>query len=121
MGALLTMVPPSGKDMHPAVDAVADMAMSVQRTCRVLSAVVLQRLNAMNSASRELRAMGYRVVSETLYPPRGGRPLLVIDRGVTTKIGPLLARSCGLTREQDGDKRRASTSFMGVTVSWEEA
>ena len=65
MGALLKIVQP------PTVVAQ-------ESACRVLNAGLVDRLGAMNAAVRTLRDMGYRVVAQTLFPVRGGKPEVLI-------------------------------------------
>ena len=65
MGALLKIVQP------PAVVAQ-------ESACRVLNAGLVDRLGSMNAAVRTLRDMGYRVVAQTLFPVRGGKPEVLI-------------------------------------------
>lgn len=110
MGALLKIVQP------PAVVAQ-------ESACRVLNAGLVDRLGAMNAAVRTLRDMGYRVVAQTLFPPRrpgiGANPLVQIDL-VDRSIRPLLARSRGRIWRNEGGKKCGFTDLLGVTVIWEE-
>ena len=74
MGALLKIV------QAPAVVAQ-------ESASRVLNAGLVDRLGAMNAAVRSLRDMGYRVVEQTLFPVRGGKPEVLIDRDRQASIG----------------------------------
>lgn len=87
----------------------------------VLNASLVGRLGAMNAAVRSLRDMGYRVVAQTLFPARGGKPEVRIERDRQASIGPLLDRSCGRQWRTEAGKKRGFTEFQGVTVTWEEA
>ena len=107
MGALLKIV------QAPAVVAQ-------ESASRVLNAGLVDRLGAMNAAVRSLRDMGYRVVAQTLFPVRGGKPEVLIDRDRQASIGPLLDRSRGRQWRTEAGKKRGFTEFQGVTVTWEE-
>jgi hypothetical protein len=107
VGALLKIVQP------PAVVAQ-------ESACRVLNAGLVDRLGAMNAAVRTLRDMGYRVVAQTLFPVRGGKPEVLIDRdrrGVHRPAAGPLARSPVANRGRQARLHRVP----GVTVTWEEA
>ena len=92
MGAVLNIV------QAPAVVAQ-------ESASRVLNAGLVDRLGAMNAAVRSLRDMGYRVVAQTLFPVRGGKPEVLIDRDRQASIGPLLDRSRGRQWRTDRDRR----------------
>lgn len=86
---------------------------------RVFNAALQRRLAAINAATRSLREMGYRVVGEELLPPRGGRPVVRIDRGIQQSLGPLLDRATDRRWRDEGARRRGFVAFMNVTVTWE--
>ncbi|MCE1186192.1 MAG: hypothetical protein LWW92_11385 [Rhodocyclales bacterium] len=108
MGALLKLVQPI--NTVPANESA----------CRVLNNRMTDRLSTVNNAVRTLRAMGYRVLAQTLFPVRGGRPEVLIARNGQVSIGPLLDRSRGRQWITEAGKKRGLCEFQGVTVTWEE-
>lgn len=107
MGALLKIVQ-------------APTVVAQETACRVLNAGLVDRLGAMNAAVRTLRDMGYRVIAQTLFPVRGGKPEVLIERDRQASIGPLLDLSRGRQWRNEGGKKCGFTEFQGVTVTWEE-
>ena len=71
MAALLHLVPPIAHTEH---------VMS-----RVFTEEFVSRLEAVNRVARVLRAMGYSVVQEQLYPGMTDRPSITVMPGTTVK------------------------------------
>ena len=89
------------------------------RSATVLTADLIARLSALNTTSRGLRSLGYRVAAESLRMDRA-TPEIRIDHGKCS-LAPLLDRGRGHTWTTIQDKRIGYTSLHGVIVSWEEA
>lgn len=85
----------------------------------VLTDTLVERLAALNTAARELRAMGYRIVSESLHMERK-HPEIRIVHGARS-IAQLLNNGRDHQWKTVGDKRIGYTAFKSVIVSWEEA
>lgn len=85
----------------------------------VLTNTVVERLGALNTAARDLRAMGYRIVSESLRMDRK-TPEIRIAHGERS-IAQLLNNGRDHQWKTVGDKRLGYTAFKGVIVAWEEA
>lgn len=91
-----------------------------RRFGRVLSSQLAARLCLANTASRTLRALGYRVVREELFPKSGDCPEIEILRD-EKPLGPLLDRTQDrLWIDIDGGKRCRAT-LAGAVVTWWEA
>lgn len=84
----------------------------------VLTDTLVERLGALNTAARELRAMGYHIVSESLRIDRT-RPEIRIAHGERS-IAQLLNNGRDHQWKTVGDKRIGYTALKGVIVSWEE-
>jgi hypothetical protein len=85
----------------------------------VLTSSVIERLAALNAAARDLRAMGYRIVSESLRMDRKS-PEIRIARDAQS-IARLLNSGRDHQWKTVGDKRIGYTALKGVIVSWEES
>lgn len=85
----------------------------------VLTDSLIDRLAALNAAARDLRAMGYRIASESLRMDRKS-PEIRIARD-TQSITRLLNNGCDHQWKTVGDKRIGYTALKGVIVSWEES
>ncbi len=90
----------------------------------VLTTTLIERLATLNAAARDLRAMGYKTVSESLRMEREHPEIRIAHGGHSGhsghSIGPLLDRGRGHSWKTVGDKRIGHTEFHGVMVCWEE-
>jgi hypothetical protein len=99
---------------HPVSDPLQQ-----QHSATVLTADLIARLRTLNTTSRVLRSIGYRIAAESLRLDRA-TPEIRLDRGDQSLVA-LLDRGHGHTWTTIGDKRIGYTSLNGVIVSWEEA
>ena len=107
MAALLHLVHPIAHTEH---------AMS-----RVFTEEFVSRMEAVNRVARELRAMGYSVVREQLYPGMTDRPSITVMPGTTKQLQPLLELGHGRTTETQADgSRLCSIHYQGIRVVWKE-
>ncbi|WP_207002929.1 hypothetical protein [Trinickia mobilis] len=88
---------------------------------RVFNPRLRQRLTAMNTATRALREMGYRIVDQQLTATPGDRPIIQIDRAAQQSISPLLDLTTDRQWRNESGKKRGFVAFMNVTVTWEPA
>ena len=87
----------------------------------VLTTTLIERLATLNAAARDLRAMGYQIVSESLRLDRKHPEIRIAHSGHSGhSIGQLLDRGRGHSWKTVGDKRIGHTEFKGVMVCWEE-
>ncbi len=88
---------------------------------RVFTEEFVSRLKLVNRVARELRAMGYRVVQESLYPGQTDRPTITVTPGSTKQLKPLLELGHGRTIETQADgSRLCSIHYQGIRVAWKE-
>lgn len=92
-----------------------------ESVCRVFNTDLMDRLSAINAATRALRGLGYRVAEQHLFPAAGGKPRVRIERDRKTSIKPLLDRSHRHYWKDEGGKKHGVAEFLGVTVTWDEA
>lgn len=85
----------------------------------VLNDSLIERLAALNAAARDLRAMGYRITSESLRMDRK-HPEIRIVHGERS-IAQLLNSGRDHSWKTVGDKRIGYTALRGCIVSWEES
>lgn len=87
----------------------------------VLTTTLIERLATLNAAARDLRAMGYQIVSESLRMDRKYPEIRIAHSGHSGhSIGQLLDRGRGHSWKTVGDKRIGHTEFKGAMVCWEE-
>jgi hypothetical protein len=88
---------------------------------RVFTEEFASRLEAVNRVARELRALGYRVVRETLYPGQTDRPTIEVEPGTVRQVQPLVELGHGRTVENMPDGSRCCSIHRdGVRVMWRE-
>ena len=81
----------------------------------------ISRLEAVNRVARELHAMGYSVVQESLHPGMTDRPTITVMPGTTKQLQPLLELGRGRTTEAQADgSRLCSIHYQGIRVIWKE-
>lgn len=114
MGALLDFKAP-GHGQAPVRLVPTVLALSA---C-VLDSATVTRLAQLNTAVRRLRALGYRVVDQSLSTAQGGQPMVQIDQGSEQVIQPLLAITGWPTVHQTAEGRWGRVVLDGVVVTWE--
>ena len=106
--------------MVAAISLVQPTAHTENFMSRIFTEEFAARLEALNRVARELRAMGYRTVSEHIGE-ENDTPIIEVEPGTQRTAAPLVALGNGklMARQPDGS-RVCSINRDGVRVIWRE-
>ncbi|WP_103035204.1 hypothetical protein [Castellaniella caeni] len=75
----------------------------------------IERMGQLNDVSRQVRALGYRVVAEDPFPNDEGKPIIQLDTGAIGTRPLMLLASCSTRDAVLGVER---VVIDGVRVFW---
>ena len=85
---------------------------------RIFNVDFCERLATMNSVARNLKKMGYRILSEEALPDMFSKPLVMIEG--SSDMRSLLKYARNRSWQNRNGKRFCYVEILGVITGWEE-